>query len=420
MDDSFLRRAIEIDSQQNYEFRRNLRLGFIPNSKGNYVKVHNQRFPSGTTRIGAESNLSDQPDSRKNAFSVFWYSVKGGLPLVVVPIVFIWGGYGFGELISNNMRVREMFEQIAGGLLVWTWATKIYGEATVEPFSEAFKNDEPGSDSNQQDSKTHQEEEQENIRCGRQCTVTWFLLLVVAAFSALVYVAIGHAGEDVFLYGVNNVTESSTDSACRANLTYSAIKRAYSVHEETCYADESEEQKRQIVPFYVGFALDGFTLILVKWKEVEQRATNPNYGRDVSTYLQFLIEPFAFSLDNLLTGAGLYAVTKSAYPDSVGLQFVLYSAFVVIGWFAGTVVYFSYELLESCNKVVAETFRIGIISCAGLSFLDGGLELINHGLTFYVGLGVACGWFLQGAEWGMKWVSEFLEACCCPKVNNAH
>ena len=70
---------------------------------------------------------------------------------------------------------------------------------------------------------------------------------------------------------------------------------------------------------------------------------------------------------------------------------------------------------QSTHQIIAETFRIGIISCAGLSFLDGGLELINNGLTFYVGLGVAFGWLLQGAEWGMEWFSKFLETTCCRK-----
>jgi len=439
IDEAFVRRAIEIDSRQNHEFRRNLRLGFIPDPKGNYVKVHDQRFPRGLSRIADTHNQSkpvSDEDTTNHTWNVFWYSIKGGLPLVIVPILFIWGGFWIGEGISKNMQVREMFEQIAGGLLVWTWATKIYGEATVEPFSEAFKPDESASASapshapadapapapasvlqdRSPSQEEREEEEKENIRCSCECTVTWFLLLVVAVFSSLVYVTTGHAGEDVFVYGVNNVTDSSTDSACQANLTYSAIKRAYSVHEETCYEDESDEQKRQIVPFYVGFALDGFTLILVKWKEVEERAKNPHYGTDVGTYLQFAIEPFAFSLDNLLTGAGLYAVTKSAYPDSVGIQFLVYSAFVVVGWFAGTVVYFLYEVLKTnTHQIIAETFRIGIISCAGLSFLDGGLELINNGLTFYVGLGVAFGWLLQGAEWGMEWFSKFLETTCCRK-----
>ena len=323
-------------------------------------------------------------------------SVRGGLALTVVPMLFVAAGMGVGSVLQPDLAVRGALEQIAGGLLLWTWVAKVYS-----PTAEAFKKRISQTDS------------------VSRWVLAWNGVLLVCLAAPAAFVAMSSSSDagqppgidSVWSYGllistpagrpVENYASDAPNRICAANssahVQASRRVRANSVHQTSCHAVGSPEQRASLFPFYVDFALDGFVLVLIDWEGVLARSNR----RFTDNLVAFLVIPIALSVDNLLTGAGLYEATSRAYPDHVVWVGAVYCACVPIGWLVGTGVRVVYEGIGGAG-LSEEIWRCGLLLAAGLSFLVGGLELIHTGFTFWVGMGGAVGWLLLGLEWAVK------------------
>ncbi len=351
------------------------------------------RFSDGRGRYsaiggGTRTLLATPKLSKKNTLlETLKISFVGAFPLTVMPIVFIGVGIWTGYVIKDVL-VRKTLEQIAGGVLVYTWGAKIF-KPICDEFKEAMGENPTKTTSWNQISAW---------------ITSFFAIQLVLIFASLLYIFTEHAASvqadsSIFFYGVNNITDADSPRA-----------------------QGPEELRAALTPFYIGFALDGFTLVLIEWDEVKDRVNKEvadrlkNDETDVKNSqsltltvwwknkISFLIAPIALSIDNFLTGAGLYDAVFSAYGSGLGFTVVVFCGCVILGWFLGTVVRFMYdwikvdEVNDSFWNPLAEFFRCGIIGAAGLSFLDAGLDLIPNGLTFWVGFGAAMGWLIHGAE----------------------
>lgn len=368
--------AMAVDAEQNGELRRMVSRGFFPNQRGEYTQMRSNT----PAQIGAAGSPSPFVNE---GFGIFFGNVLKGALLMIVPFIFILVGVLIGAGISHHMVAREAMEQIAGGVLLWTWGCKI-----IASVSDKFK----------------ESREKSNGENRLSAYVPWILVLATLFFWPVLHIALAHPNLKEFSqkldFGINDVTDANTPHVC--NTVFPPAKhdkfvRAGTTSQRACKELESQEASDELIPYMIGFALDGIVLLLLEWDglvETELELTG-------KTVFFFLLKPLGLSIDNLLTGAALYDTLLRAHPNAwVGWMF-LAACCVFFGFAAGVIIKLILNFVNSLlpnggrkgySPPLVDFVAYSIILGAGLSFLDAGLQLITNGFTFWVGVGglVAC------------------------------
>jgi hypothetical protein len=282
------------------------------------------------------------------------------------------------------MVAREKMEQIAGGVLLWTWGCKI-----IASVSDKFKE--------------HREKEGVNYKKNLwYAYVPWILVLATLVFWPVLHIALAHPDLKEFSqkldFGINTVTNADTPHVCDTVFPpakHDKFVRAGTTSQRACEKLESQEASDELIPYMIGFALDGIVLLLLEWDDLGKLELSCT-GK---TAFFFIVKPLGLSIDNLLTGAALYDTLLRAHPNA-WVGWMLFAAFCVFfGFVAGVIIKlilnFVKSLLENNDEYappLVDFVAYSIILGAGLSFLDAGLQLITNGFTFWVGVGglVAC------------------------------
>jgi hypothetical protein len=293
--------------------------------------------------------------------------------------------------IDLSTEVQHIFEQIAGGLLVYTWGVKC-----MAPIQDAF-----------------QAAAAETRVANRTAALIGLAITVFFVFASLFYIATSGDEIDgsIFMHGVmededtQQCSESgqalSTAAPSSISCTSFGSLRARPARAHLASASCSSQDDISLLPYFLGFALDAIMLILVDPEEelIQQFVKiKTNY---IGCLVDLLLAPIAFSLDNFLAGAGVctLVVAKAGSKGGAVFIFLLFALSCAIGVpIAFAMRGFQELLIRQGCMIGALWWKFTFLLCIALSFLDNGLSLCSDGLTFWVGLGGCCGWLLYMME----------------------
>lgn len=314
-----------------------------------------------------------------------------GLFKCVTPSLLILAGAVF-LAFDVPAPTQDCLEQIAGGLLIYTWGAKC-----MVPIQESFQEAAKGK--------------------GKGLLAFMGLSLSIAIILApLFYLATeGHDFSKIpggiMMFGITTEEEKTQCSADGKPLNMTKVCREPKptrpglVHSAHCHGDENADGATGVsalLPYFIGFALDAIMLVLVEPEE-ELVETYTKMRTSIKSVIKdLLIAPIAFALDNLLTGAGCCTVVMAVAAGSKGASFgifVIFALCTVVGVF---IAFGMRAFMEFCNnrgmEALGQWVKFAFLLAAALSFLDNGTDLVKTGLTFWVGLGCAIGWLLFAAE----------------------
>lgn len=314
-----------------------------------------------------------------------------GINKCITPSVLLLAAMVF-LFVDIGIDAQDCLEQMAGGLLIYTWGAKC-----MVPIQEAFKT--------------------AFVECKDPKWPSWVLPVcgfgstIVFIFAPLFYLAT--EGNDfssvqggIWMYGVvppNSEPECNDDGTRAANSTQACLARYASrpglATSQTCDGGSDDGGGfADLLPYFMGFALDAIMLILVEPEEdlVKQYAKIRASYKDC--IVDLLVAPLAFSLDNFLTGAGVSTVVLAAAGGSKGGAvgiFFIFAFCTAFGVLIAFVIRAFEEFLSTRGlRPLALWFKFSFLLWVALSFLDNGSDLVKSGLTFWVGMGGAVGWML--------------------------
>lgn len=360
---------------------------------------------------GEEEKKSEEGEAPEpGSPEYFGYLTKAifcvGLFKCITPAVLIVAGAIF-LAIDVSETTQDCFEQVAGGLLIYTWGAKCM-VPVQEAFADAAKTSKWG-------------------KSKAMVALMGISLTLAVILGPLFY--LGTEGHDfskvdggIMFYGVMEKGEGvkcSDDGKPTMNVTSSKLQVTASglvcrkpkptrpglVHSAHCHGDDNASGATggsALIPYFIGFALDAIMLILVDPEE-ELVETYTSMRKSIKSVIKdLLVAPIAFALDNLLTGAGCCTVVMAAAGGSKGTSFIIFIVFALCT-VVGVFVAFSIRgLLQVCTnngfEAAGQWIKFAFLLAASLSFLDNGTDLVKSGLTFWVGLGCAIGWLLFSAE----------------------
>merc|ERR1719507_1647996 len=317
-----------------------------------------------------------------------------GLNKCITPSVLILMGVVF-IFINVDDRTQDCLEQVAGGLLIYTWGVKCMG-----PIQESFATAVEGSSK-------------------QLIALMGSTIMIVIILAPLFYLSTeGHdfstVDGGILFFGVMGSGQAvqCTDEGLPINATQQCQKpiatRPGLVHSQQCYGSEQADAPPSstgpgaLIPYFIGFALDAIMLVLVE-PEKDLVDTYTSMRRSYKSVVKdLLVTPIAFALDNLLTGAGCASVVLAAAGGSKGVAVVYFIVFALCTAIGVCIAYTIRAFMELCNRRgfvnVGLWVKFAFLLGAGLSFLDNGTDLVKTGLTFWVGLGAAIGWLLFASE----------------------
>ena len=224
----------------------------------------------------------------------------------------------------------EAFEQIAGGALLITYMKELLPKVMAQGDAAV-----------------------EYVATGKPAkaitrTKIWTTLLMVACISAS---AIAQSAAAGFPGMHHNTTESGSADA------------------------KPKFTPASTIAYFIGFFVDGVVL-----------AYDENPVRCDVTLVKKLVMSLVFAIDNLLDGFGLCPVLKEAFGDEVWwVVMIIFSGCVLAGaTFTACLRYF----------VPNPVFHLVWLSLATTSILVGALELMQHGLSVFVMVGIAAVWIV--------------------------
>jgi len=317
-----------------------------------------------------------------------------GLNKCITPSVLIMAGVIF-IFIDVDDRTQDCLEQIAGGLLIYTWGVKCM-TPIQESFASAF------------------------AKSSTQMVAFMGSTVMLAIILApLFYLATeGHdfstVDGGILFFGTVELGQAvqCTDEGMPINAMQlcktPTPTRPGLVHSAQCYGSDQEEAPSSatgpgaLIPYFIGFALDAIMLVLVE-PEKDLVDTYTKMRRSYKSVVKdMLVAPIAFSLDNFLTGAGCANVVLAAAGGSKGGAVAYFIVFALCTAVGVVVSFMLRAFMELCNRKgfisVGLWVKFAFLLAASLSFLDNGTDLVKTGLTFWVGLGAAIGWLLFASE----------------------
>jgi len=296
----------------------------------------------------------------------------------ILPILFILLSEPVAEALQGSDEIQEAFEQIAGGLLLYTFAYGCWAEI-AEQFEHAAG--EVG---------------------GRRFYLYAGLLLLTMFLGPLFYVMFElDGGDTVFDHGVTGSSEAvCPEHPALLSLNLSSplcscsAGRAGTASQPTCTTTTYD--MTDMVPYLIGFALDGMVLVLLEGEEELfslSMMCDPKHS--ISIFFTVWLKPIMFALDNVLTGTAM-ATVVAGVASSTGIGkwslYFLCAAMTIVG----VLVAMAWHALTALAPPVwTVILRLAFMTLAALSFLDNGLEMIRHGLTFFVGIGFMIGFILK-------------------------
>jgi len=298
-----------------------------------------------------------------------------------LPIVFIILSKPVSSWMDGSDETQEQFEQIAGGLLLYTFAFGCWGEI-AEKFEE--------------------EAGPVHMRTWRIYAV---ILLLTLVFSPLFYGAFEvDWGTSLFDYGVTGNTAKCPEdydfsllpNVTRAQCDCNTGGRGAA---STARCEAETFGVKDLIPYLIGFALDGMVLVLLE-SEDELFAFRMMFEKEhkLNIIISVFLKPVMFALDNVLTGTAMSSVltgVAASTGTSEGLLYVLCCAMTIFGVLIAMGVH---KLTAGLERQWMMLCRLAFLILAAVSFLDNGLDMIRNGLTFWVGVGFCLGWFLKLSE----------------------
>lgn len=361
-----------------------------------------QKQDGGVAAAGTSSGEEEAPEPDSPEY--FKYLTKAifmvGCNKCITPSILILAG-AFFLAVDVSETAQDCLEQMAGGLLIYTWGAKC-----MVPIQESFQ-------------AAFVESKEMRAKGKGLLALVGFSLLGAIILAPLFYLATeGHDFSKVeggiLFFGVMEKGEGvqcNDDGTPKLNLTQACAKpkptRPGLVHSPQCHGDENSDQggatgAQALIPYFIGFALDAIMLILVEPEEELVEMYTKMRKSYKSCVKDLLVAPIAFALDNLLTGAGCVTVVLAASGGDKGgaiAYFILFAFMTLIGV---CVAYSIRAFMELCNrygfKALGLWTKTAFLLAAALSFLDNGCDLVKSGLTFWVGIGCAIGWLLFAAE----------------------
>lgn len=279
----------------------------------------------------------------------------------LLPIIFILMSKPVADGMAGSEKLQEAFEQIAGGLLIYTFAYGCWAEI-VEQF-EGEAGDVGGG------------------KYYRYCLI----LLVMVLFSPLFYIVFEvETGQSLFDFGLTGSEEAvcpEHPSALALNLSsplcHCSNARTGTAGSPTC--TETSFGIKDLMPYLIGFALDGMVLVLLEGEEhlfSLQMMRDPDHA--VSIFFMVCLKPIMFALDNVLTGTAMATTINGvAASEGVGVWslYIVCAAFCVVG----VIIAMGWHALTAlAPREWMIVLRLAFMTLASLSFLDNGLDMVCH------------------------------------------
>uniref|UniRef100_A0A7S2MXR9 Uncharacterized protein n=1 Tax=Haptolina brevifila TaxID=156173 RepID=A0A7S2MXR9_9EUKA len=298
----------------------------------------------------------------------------------ILPIAFILMSKPVAESMGGKDEMQEQLEQIAGGLLIYTFAYGCWGEI-MEQF-----------------------EKSAGDVGGQQWWVYALAITITLLFSPLFYIVFENQNPSVpiFDFGVTGSAEAvCPEHPSVAHLNFSAAlcscsqARKGTAGSPTCAA-AAVYSMMDLAPYLIGFALDGMVLVLLEGdEEMFSCGMIATKEHRITIFFTVFLKPIMFALDNVLTGTAM-ASTLVGVSVSTGIGvwplYILNCSFCIIGVIVAMFWHFVTSFAPHQWKVL---LRLAFMTLAALSFLDNGLDMIRNGITFYVGMGFVVGWVLK-------------------------